>query len=99
MERIVVIGAGQAGASLALKLRAGGFTGAITLLGGEPDPPYQRPPLSKGYLLGEITRERLLLKPAEAYAAAGIELRTGIEVTAIDRTAREVVCADGTRIG
>ncbi len=99
MERIVVIGAGQAGASLALKLRVGGFTGAITLLGGEPDPPYQRPPLSKGYLLGEMTRERLLLKPAEAYAAAGIELRTGIEVTAIDRTAREVVCADGTRIG
>jgi 3-phenylpropionate/trans-cinnamate dioxygenase ferredoxin reductase component len=63
MSHIVVIGAGQAGASLVAKLRNSGFDGDLTLIGAEPVPPYQRPPLSKAYLLGEMEPERLFLRP------------------------------------
>jgi 3-phenylpropionate/trans-cinnamate dioxygenase ferredoxin reductase subunit len=91
MTHVVVIGAGQAGASLVTRLRTQGFDGAITLIGDEPVPPYQRPPLSKKYLLGEMALERLFLRPESAYAEAGIDLRTGTRVTAIDRAAQEVV--------
>ena len=63
MTGVVVIGAGQAGASLVSKLRDDGYEGAITLVGDEPVPPYQRPPLSKKYLLGEMSAERLYLRP------------------------------------
>jgi len=94
MTHVVVIGAGQAGASLVTRLRAQGFDGVITLIGDEPVPPYQRPPLSKKYLLGEMALERLYLRPGAAYAEAGIELRTGTQATAIDRAAREVVMGD-----
>ena len=67
MSGIVVIGGGQAGCSLVSKLRALGHEGPVTLVSAEPVPPYQRPPLSKAYLLGEMTAERLFLKP-EAWA-------------------------------
>lgn len=90
MTRIVVIGAGQAGAALVAKLRALGHAGPITLLGEETAPPYQLPPLSKGHLMGEVEEERLYLRPAAFYAEAGIDLRTGTRVTAIDRVARLV---------
>ena len=59
MEHYVVIGAGQAGQSLVTKLRSEGFEGRVSLIGEEPVPPYQRPPLSKAYLLGEMEVERL----------------------------------------
>jgi 3-phenylpropionate/trans-cinnamate dioxygenase ferredoxin reductase subunit len=95
-DRVVVVGGGQAGAALVAKLRNDGFDGAVTLIGAEPVPPYQRPPLSKKYLLGEMTEERLYLKPAGFYPDHGIELVTGTEVTAIDRAAQEVV-AGGRR--
>jgi 3-phenylpropionate/trans-cinnamate dioxygenase ferredoxin reductase component len=88
MKRIMVIGAGQAGASLVAKLRALGHGGPITLVGEEPVPPYQRPPLSKAYLLGEMARERLFLRPESFYAEQGITLRLGAPVTAIDRAAQ-----------
>ncbi len=91
MSRIVVIGGGQAGLSLAGKLRKEGYGGEIILAGAEPHPPYQRPPLSKGYLLGEMARERLFLRPAEWYADQGIELRLGVSadnVNLADRTVR-----------
>ena len=91
MADVVVIGAGQAGAALAAKLRALGHDGAITLLGDEPAPPYQRPPLSKGYLMGEMGADRLFLRPAEFYAQHAITLRTGTRATAIDRAARRVL--------
>ena len=94
MTHVVVIGAGQAGASLVARLRSQGFDGAITLLGEEPVPPYQRPPLSKKYLLGEMALERLFLRPESAYAEAGIDLRTATRVTGIDRAAREVVMGE-----
>ncbi|WFE75294.1 NAD(P)/FAD-dependent oxidoreductase [Roseinatronobacter sp. S2] len=93
MERIVVTGAGQAGASLVAKLRAGGFDGKITLIGQEAVPPYQRPPLSKAYLLGDLALERLFLRPASFYAEHDIDLQLGAPVSAIDRTARTVTVA------
>lgn len=85
MNRIVVIGAGQAGASLVAKLRTLGFAGRITLIGEEEVPPYQRPPLSKAYLLGEMTQERLFLRPESFYADHDIELHLGAPVESIDR--------------
>lgn len=88
--RIVVVGAGQAGASLVAKLRALGHAGPITLIGAEAVPPYQRPPLSKAYLTGEMEEERLYLRPASFYAEQGIDLRLGVTATHIDRTARTV---------
>ena len=94
MERIVVVGAGQAAASLAARLRALGYEGALTLIGAEGDPPYQRPPLSKGYLLGDMARERLWLRKREWYEENGIELRLGTAVTAIDPAARTVTAGE-----
>lgn len=90
MAHFVVIGAGQAGASLVAKLRSSGFDGDITLIGDEPVPPYQRPPLSKAYLLGEMDLERLFLRPESYYADQNITLRKGAKVTAIDPARREV---------
>ncbi|MCZ8153601.1 MAG: FAD-dependent oxidoreductase, partial [Rhodobacteraceae bacterium] len=65
---VVIIGAGQAGVQVALSLRQGGHAGGITLIGDEPHAPYQRPPLSKAYLKGEMGVEQLVLRPAEALA-------------------------------
>jgi len=94
MAHYVIIGAGQAGASLAFKLRSLGFDGQISLLGEEDTPPYQRPPLSKKYLLGELTKERLFLKPPQSYEDAHIDLRLNCTVTAIDPAAKTIT-ADG----
>ena len=90
MEHVVVIGAGQAGFSIVARLRAKGFDGALTLVGAEPDAPYQRPPLSKKYLTGEMTRDRLLLRPESFYADQRITLKTGCPVLSIDRDAHEI---------
>lgn len=90
MDRIVVVGAGQAGASLVAKLRQLGHKGQITLIGQEPVPPYQRPPLSKAYLLGEMTLERLFLRPESFYAEHGIDLRLDAQVTGLDLASRSV---------
>lgn len=84
MSRVAIIGAGQAGAALAEALRDGGHTGPVTLIGAEPHPPYQRPPLSKAYLLGEMARERLFLRPEEFYSDRDIDLRLGAPVEQID---------------
>jgi 3-phenylpropionate/trans-cinnamate dioxygenase ferredoxin reductase subunit len=93
MQRIVVVGAGQAGASCVAKLRSEGFTGSITLIGEEHAPPYQRPPLSKAYLLGEMALERLYLRPESYYAENGIELMLDTTVQAIDRSDRQVIAS------
>lgn len=90
MAGIVVIGAGQAGSSLVAKLRGLGYAGEITLIGDEPVPPYQRPPLSKKYLLGEMDIERLFLRTEAFYAEQNITLKLGAPVTAIDRAAKTV---------
>lgn len=93
--RIVAVGAGQAGAALVARLRALGHAGPLTLVGDEPEPPYQRPPLSKAYLKGEMARERLRLRPDSFYAAEGVELVLGVRAMAIDRRARAVALGDG----
>ena len=94
MAGIVVVGAGQAGSALVMKLRALGHDGPITLVGDEVDPPYQRPPLSKKYLLGEMTRERLYLRPQAAYADQDIALLSGRRVTGINAERRTVGLGD-----
>ncbi len=88
MSHVVVIGAGQAAASLVAKLRQDGFEGRITLIGDEPAPPYQRPPLSKAYLLGEMEVERLYLRPESFYAEHDITLKLGVRVEEIDPAAK-----------
>jgi len=95
MSHIVVIGAGQAGASLVGKLRAEGFEGDITLLGAEDGPPYQRPALSKAYLLGEMERERLFLRPRDWYEGNDINLRTGTRAVAVDPASKTVTLEGG----
>jgi 3-phenylpropionate/trans-cinnamate dioxygenase ferredoxin reductase subunit len=95
MSGIVIIGAGQAGASLAAKLRALKHVGPITLIGAEPVAPYQRPPLTKKYLTGEMELGRLLLRPEQFYADQGITLRKSAAVAALDTQARRVVFEGG----
>ncbi|MFD1195388.1 NAD(P)/FAD-dependent oxidoreductase [Seohaeicola saemankumensis] len=90
MMHVVVVGAGQAGSSLVAKLRNSGFEGRITLIGAEPVPPYQRPPLSKAYLLGDMSLDRLFLRPESFYAEHQIDLRLNTRVTGIDRAAHTV---------
>ena len=92
--RVVIVGAGQAGAALAAKLRSLGHEGEIVMLGDEPAPPYQRPPLSKGYLLGEMEEDRLWLRAPEFWAENGVDLRLGQSVTGLDPAARTVTVGD-----
>ena len=99
MPHVVVVGAGQAGASLVAKLRAQGFDGQITLIGAEKVPPYQRPPLSKAYLLGDMAQERLYLRPADFYADQDIALRLDSRVTGVDAAAKTVTLSDGEVLG
>ena len=94
MNDIVVIGAGQAGSSLVAKLRSLGHEGAITLIGEESAPPYQRPPLSKKYLLGQMELERLYLRPESYYADNDITLLTSHRAVSIDRAGKSVVVDD-----
>ena len=82
-ERVVIIGAGQAGAQVAISLRQLGFAGEIVLLGDEPAPPYQRPPLSKAYMSGEMPLERTLIRSEGYYAKSAIDLRLGAAVERI----------------
>lgn len=96
MSGIVIIGAGQAGASLAAKARVLGFSGPITIIGDEPVAPYQRPPLSKGYLLGEITLERLYLRAPSFWKDNAIDLKLGAPATAIDRVRKTVKFGEGS---
>ena len=94
MAHIVVVGAGQAGSSLVTKLRNSGFDGKITLIGAEPHPPYQRPPLSKKYLLGDMPIERLYLRPEQFYHDQAITLRLGQPIVSIDPNARTINLGD-----
>ncbi len=95
MSHFVVIGAGQAGSSLVAKLRAEAFEGRITLIGAETAPPYQRPPLSKAYLLGEMEKARLFLRPEAWYGEHDIDLRLGVTATALDKDTKTVTLSDG----
>src|SRR6185437_13945518 len=92
---VVIVGAGHAGGTAAALLRQYGFAGHVTLVGEEPIPPYQRPPLSNAWLKGEADADALTLKPESFYAEHDIDLRMGVCVTAIDRAARTVTLDDG----
>ncbi|RMD91112.1 MAG: pyridine nucleotide-disulfide oxidoreductase [Alphaproteobacteria bacterium] len=94
-KRIVIVGAGQAGFQVAASLRQGGFDGRIILLGKEPHPPYERPPLSKAYLTGEQAAERLHFRPLAFFAERDITLETGAMITGVDRAAHRLHLADG----
>ena len=96
---VVIAGAGHAGGTAAAELRRSGFIGPITLLGDDPLPPYERPPLSKAWLKGETDAEKLALKPASFYPGANIDLRLSTSVTAIDRSAKTVTTGSGETIG
>jgi 3-phenylpropionate/trans-cinnamate dioxygenase ferredoxin reductase subunit len=95
----VIVGAGMAGAKAAEALRAEGFDGRIVLIGAEQEQPYDRPPLSKGYLLGDQDRDSVFLHPLNWYGDNHVELLTGRRVSRLDRAAREVELAGGERIG
>ena len=94
--RVVIVGAGQAGAALAARLRNLGHAGEIVMLGDEPAPPYQRPPLSKAYLLGEMEEDRLWLRAPEFWAENGVDLRLGQPVSTINPVAKTVTVGGAT---
>ena len=95
---MVIVGAGQSGGRASLTLRDLGYDGRVVLLGAEPGPPYERPPLSKTYLTGERSADDFTFARATALEAAGIEFRSGCVVEAIDRAHRTVRLQDGERI-
>jgi len=95
----VIVGASLAGAKAAETLRQEGFGGPVVLIGDETERPYERPPLSKDYLLGKAERESIYVHPESWYADNGVELRLGVPVTGIDPAAHEVELADGSRLG
>ncbi len=94
-ERFVIVGAGHAAGQLAASLRQGSFEGEIVLIGDEPYIPYQRPPLSKKFLAGEIEIDRVYFKPPEFYDEANVTLRLGETVTEISASAQTLTLASG----
>ncbi len=92
---VLIVGAGQGGGAAAIQLRQQGFTGSLGMIGREVEPPYERPPLSKEYMLGEKTFDRLLVRPRDFWASKDIDLVLGVEVTALDGAAQTVTLSDG----
>ena len=97
MTTFVIVGGGLAGAKAAETLRAEGFTGGIVLFGDESEVPYERPPLSKDYLLGKKPRESAYVHPAEWYPENSVDLRAGVSVAAIERPTHTVIFEGGTQ--
>ena len=98
-QTFVIVGAGLAGAKAAEALRTNGFGGKVILIGDEADRPYDRPPLSKGYLLGTTEREKIYIHPTRWHTEHDIDLRLGTRVTEIDRAAHKVNTAQGETLG
>ena len=98
MSGVVIIGGGQAGYQTAASLRTEGHDGPVTLIGDEPHAPYQRPPLSKAFVLGKHDLARVLLRPEPYYSEHRIELLAGERVVEIERTTREVRLKSGRRL-
>lgn len=95
---MLIIGAGQAGAQAAISLRQAGFAGQIVMLGAEPELPYQRPPLSKAFLKGEMAKDRLRFRPPEFYSSQAIELRLGMKASRLDKDLKIVTTECGTEL-
>jgi NADPH-dependent 2,4-dienoyl-CoA reductase/sulfur reductase-like enzyme len=98
MPSFVIAGAGLAAAKAAETLRDEGFDGDIVVVGSEPELPYERPPLSKGLLLGSDSRDSVFVHDAEWYSSHDVDLRTGVTVTAIDRAAMSVVLGESEQL-
>lgn len=96
---ILIVGAGHGGAQAAIALRQNGFAGTILIIGREPEPPYERPPLSKEYFAGEKPFERLLIRPAEFWADKDVGLMLGHEVTNVDPASKRVSLREGESVG
>ncbi len=99
MTHLIIVGGGLAGGTAAATLRGEGFDGEVTIVAEEPHPPYQRPPLSKGYLAGREDLSAVMLHPAEWYAEQRIEVITGVAATALDPASRTLALADGRELG
>lgn len=95
---VVIVGAGHAGAQCAIALRQNGFEGRVVMVGREPEPPYERPPLSKEYFAREKTFDRLYIRPPQFWEEKDVELMLGVEVTAIDAAAHVATLSDGTTL-
>lgn len=96
---VVIVGAGHGGAQAAIALRQNKFAGSITLIGDEPEPPYERPPLSKEYFQGEKSFERILIRPAAFWEDRNVEMLLGRRVVSVDAGVRSVTTGDGETIG
>jgi 3-phenylpropionate/trans-cinnamate dioxygenase ferredoxin reductase subunit len=96
---VLLVGGGHGGANAALTLRQQGFEGSLAIVGEEPHAPYERPPLSKEFLAGEKSFERILIRPQAAWAERGIELVLGERVTAVDPAAHAVTLRSGETLG
>src|SRR5687768_15203489 len=94
----VIVGGSLAGATAAVTLREEGADGSVTLIGAEREPPYERPPLSKAYLRGEVPFDKSLVRPAAFYAEHGIETMLGVRAARIDPSARFVELDDRRRV-
>ncbi len=97
-QTVVIVGASHAAVQAVDTLRREGHTGRIVLVGDEPYLPYNRPPLSKKYLRGEMERERLLLRSAQFYEQHNVDVKLGLRVTAIDRTDQRLRLSDGAEL-
>lgn len=95
---VLIVGAGQGGAAVALQLRQHGFEGSLALLGRESEPPYERPPLSKEYMLGEKSFERLYIRPPEFWPGKTVDLVLGAEVVSLDPVVCSVALRDGRTV-
>ncbi len=96
---VVIVGAGHGGAQCAIALRSNGFTGSIAMIGREPEPPYERPPLSKEYFAREKTFDRLYIRPPAFWEEKQVAMLLSTEVTAIDPAAKALTLSDGSSFG
>lgn len=95
---VVIVGAGHGGAQVALALRTNGFDGSVLMIGREPEPPYERPPLSKEYLARDKEFDRLYIRPAQFWADKDVTLALGKEVTKVDPAAHALTLSDGSTV-
>src|SRR4051812_16925656 len=97
-DRIVIVGGGLSAARVARAFRDAGGEGSVSILSADTDPPYNRPPLSKGFLRGELDEDAVFVEPAETYAELEIDLRLGCEVTAVRPGEQAIALADGNSL-
>ena len=93
---VIIVGAGHGGAQCAIALRQNGYTGSIAMIGREPEPPYERPPLSKEYFAREKTFDRLYIRPPEFWGEKNVQIVLATEVTAVDPATKTLTLSNGT---